>query len=240
MRHDGRTPDQLRPVNLTTGFVDAPLGSVLIDWGRTKVNCTASLTERVPPFLYRSGKGWVTAEYSMLPGSTAPRARRDAAIGKVSGRTQEIQRLIARSLRQAVDLKAMGERQIVVDCDVLQADGGTRTAATTGGWVALEMALRRLIRDGVVPAATSVAQIAAVSVGIVDGRPVADLDYVEDSQCAVDANFVFSRNHGLVEVQGTGEKAAFSRAELNAMLDLAEQAASQLFDLQLQALAGTD
>ncbi len=236
MRVDGRTPGELRPIRITPDFTEAPLASVLIEWGRTKVLCTASLEERLPPWLRNGGQGWVTAEYSMLPGSTAPRNRREGVSGKVSGRTQEIQRLIARALRQAVDLKRLGERQITVDCDVLQADGGTRTASITGGWVALHLALVRLAQRGVIPAETSVAQIAAVSLGVLDGEVIADLEYREDSTCEVDANFVFARGLGMVEVQGTGEKNPFTREALFTMVDMAQEAAERLFSLQADAL----
>lgn len=236
MRSDGRRPGQLRPIAFNTEFTEAPLGSALIDWGRTKVLCTASLEDRLPPWMRNSPRGWLTGEYSLLPGSTNPRNRREAGAGRVSGRTQEIQRLIARSLRQAVDLGHLGQRQFTVDCDVLQADGGTRTAAITGGWVALAIALNRLIEKKIVKAEVLAPQIAAVSVGIRKGEVLVDLDYGEDSTCEVDANFVFARNRGLVEVQATGEKGTFTRDEMIAMLDGAATAAEQLFLLQEEAV----
>ena len=233
-RHDGRGPGDLRSVKLAPDFVDSAAGSVLVDWGGTKVLCTASLDERVPPWMRRSGKGWVTAEYSMLPGSTAPRANRERR--GIGGRSQEIQRLIARSLRQAVAMEFMGEKQIYVDCDVLQADGGTRTASITGGWVALAIAIHRLAEKKVFPDSILKGQIAAVSVGLRTGEVLTDLDYHEDSRCDVDANFVFARDRGLVEVQGTGEKATFTKQELISMLDYSEAAAEELFSLQQEAV----
>ena len=233
-RHDGRGAGDLRSVKFTPDFVDSAAGSVLVDWGGTKLLCTASLDERVPPWMRRSGKGWVTAEYSMLPGSTAPRANRERR--GIGGRSQEIQRLIARSLRQAVAMESMGERQIFVDCDVLQADGGTRTASITGGWVALAIAIHRLAEKKVFPETILKAQIAAVSIGLRMGDVLTDLDYHEDSRCDVDANFVFAHNRGLVEVQGTGEKATFSKQELISMLDYAEAASIELFSLQQEAV----
>jgi ribonuclease PH len=236
MRVDGRTYTELREIEIVPDFTEAPLASVLINWGKTRVLCTASVEERLPPWLRNSNRGWVTAEYSMLPGSTSPRNRREVSSGKVSGRTQEIQRLIARSLRQAVDLKALGQRQITVDCDVLQADGGTRTAAITGGWVALRLALGRLVAEGTIPAETIGRQIAAVSVGVHEGKVLTDLEYREDSTCAVDANFVVAEGGGLVEVQGTGEQSPFSREELVTMLDQALSASQELFALQSDAL----
>ncbi len=237
MRVDGRTEKELREIEIVPDFTEAPLASVLINWGKTRVLCTASEEERVPPWLRNSNRGWVTAEYSMLPGSTAPRNRREGASGKISGRTQEIQRLIARSLRQAVDLKALGQRQITVDCDVIQADGGTRTAAITGGWVALRLALGRLATAGTISETAIGRQIAAVSVGVHEGNVLTDLEYREDSTCEVDANFVVAEGGGLVEVQGTGEQSPFSRQELITMLDHALLASDELFALQLDALA---
>jgi len=236
MRADDRQPGAIRPVSFTTDFTNAPLGSALIDWGSTKVLCTASLEDRLPPWMRHSQSGWLTGEYSLLPGSTNPRNRREAASGRISGRTQEIQRLIARSLRQAVNLDRLGQRQFTVDCDVLQADGGTRTAAITGGWVALAIALGRLIEQKIVKAEVLGPQIAAVSVGIWKGEVLVDLDYREDSSCEVDANFVFARGRGIVEVQATGEKGTFSRDEMTRMLDGAFAAAEQLFTLQEEAV----
>lgn len=236
MRIDGRETTELREIEIIPDFTEAPLASVLINWGKTRVLCTASEEDRLPPWMRNSNRGWVTAEYSMLPGATAPRNRREGVSGKVSGRTQEIQRLIARSLRQAVDLEQLGQRQITIDCDVLQADGGTRTAAITGGWVALRLALGRLAAAGTIPESAIGRQIAAVSVGVHEGLVLTDLEYREDSTCAVDANFVLAEGGGLVEVQGTGEKSPFSRTELVTMLDQALAAADDLFALQLDAV----
>jgi ribonuclease PH len=236
MRVDGRRAMQLRPITIVPDFTQAPLASVLINWGKTRVLCTASLEDRLPPWLRNSDQGWVTAEYAMLPGATAPRNRREGLQGKVSGRTQEIQRLIARSLRQAVDLKQLGQRQITVDCDVLQADGGTRTAAITGGYVALRLALGRLIAEGTLPETVVTQQVAALSIGILEGVVLTDLEYREDSGCDVDANFVLASDGGFIEIQGTGEKSTFSRDQLNEMLDHAQAGAKTLFALQVDAL----
>ncbi|GAA5174579.1 ribonuclease PH [Niveibacterium umoris] len=225
-------------MRITRGFTRHAEGSVLVEFGDTRVLCTASVEESVPPFLRGKGEGWVTAEYGMLPRSTHTRSAREAAKGKQSGRTQEIQRLIGRSLRAVVDLKALGERQITLDCDVLQADGGTRTAAITGACVALHEALDKLVVAGKLPANPMRELVAAISVGIVDGRPVADLDYAEDSSCDTDMNVVMTASGGIVEVQGTAEGAPFSRAELDALLALAERAIAQLVEAQKRALAG--
>ncbi|MBB4013989.1 ribonuclease PH [Niveibacterium umoris] len=237
-RPSGRAADALREVRITRGFTRHAEGSVLVEFGDTRVLCTASVEESVPPFLRGKGEGWVTAEYGMLPRSTHTRSAREAAKGKQSGRTQEIQRLIGRSLRAVVDLKALGERQITLDCDVLQADGGTRTAAITGACVALHEALDKLVVAGKLPANPMRELVAAISVGIVDGRPVADLDYAEDSSCDTDMNVVMTASGGIVEVQGTAEGAPFSRAELDALLALAERAIAQLVEAQKRALAG--
>lgn len=233
-RPSGRAADALRPVTIEPGFARHAEGSALIRFGDTHVLCTASVEERTPPWLRGSGKGWVTAEYGMLPRSTHSRMGREAARGKQSGRTQEIQRLIGRSLRAAVDLTALGERYIVVDCDVLQADGGTRTASITGGYVALCQAIATLglKRDPVF------GQVAAISVGIYNGTPVLDLDYDEDSVAETDMNVVMNEAGGFIEVQGTAEGHAYRREELDAMLDLAGAGIRQLHQIQAQALAG--
>ena len=236
MRPSQRQPDQLRAVRLTRGFTCHAEGSVLVEFGTTRVLCTASVEENVPGFLRGKGQGWVTAEYGMLPRATHTRSAREAAKGKQSGRTQEIQRLIGRSLRAVVDLGALGERQIVVDCDVLQADGGTRTAAITGACVAVHDALIGLVTAGKLARNPMREFVAAVSVGIHQGVPVLDLDYAEDSDCDTDMNVVMTEGGGLIEVQGTAEGAAFSRAELNALIDLAELGGRQLFELQRAAV----
>ncbi len=236
-RPSGRSANALRDVRITRGFTRHAEGSVLVEFGDTRVLCTASVEESVPPFLRGKGEGWVTAEYGMLPRSTHTRSAREAAKGKQSGRTQEIQRLIGRSLRAVVDLKALGERQITLDCDVLQADGGTRTAAITGACVALHEALDKLVAAGKLPANPMRERVAAVSVGIVDGQPVLDLDYAEDSNCDTDMNVVMTASGGIVEVQGTAEGAPFSRAELDALLALAERGIRTLIEAQGAALA---
>ncbi|WP_172201544.1 ribonuclease PH [Niveibacterium sp. COAC-50] len=236
-RPSGRSANALREVRITRGFTRHAEGSVLVEFGDTRVLCTASVEESVPPFLRGKGEGWVTAEYGMLPRSTHTRSAREAAKGKQSGRTQEIQRLIGRSLRAVVDLKALGERQITLDCDVLQADGGTRTAAITGACVALHEALDKLVAAGKLPANPMRERVAAVSVGIVDGQPVLDLDYAEDSNCDTDMNVVMTASGGIVEVQGTAEGAPFSRAELDTLLALAERGIGELVEAQGRALA---
>ncbi len=236
MRPSQRQPDQLRAVRLTRGFTCHAEGSVLVEFGATRVLCTASVEESVPGFLRGKGQGWLTAEYGMLPRATHTRSAREAAKGKQSGRTQEIQRLIGRSLRAVVDLGALGERQIVVDCDVLQADGGTRTAAITGACVAVHDALVGLVTAGKLAHNPMREFVAAVSVGIHQGVAVLDLDYAEDSDCDTDMNVVMTEGGGLIEVQGTAEGAAFSRAELNALIDLAELGGRQLFELQRAAV----
>jgi ribonuclease PH len=238
-RPSGRAPDQLRPVRLTRRFAKHAEGSVLIEFGDTHVLCTASIEETVPPFLRGKGQGWVTAEYGMLPRSTHTRTAREAAKGKQSGRTQEIQRLIGRSLRAVIDLKALGERTITLDCDVLQADGGTRTASITGGFVALAEACEKLVQRRAIPASPIHGQIAAVSVGICNGVPVLDLDYAEDSGAETDMNVVMNNGGAFVEIQGTAEGHAFRRHELDALLNLAATGLGELFALQAQALAAT-
>jgi ribonuclease PH len=238
MRPSGRAPDALRAVSLEPGYAKYAEGSCLVRFGDTHVLCTASVDEKVPPFLRNSGSGWVTAEYGMLPRSTHTRTDREAARGRQSGRTQEIQRLIGRSLRTVTDLKALGERQIKVDCDVLQADGGTRTAAITGSWVALRLALHKLAKTGVLGHIPLTDHVAAVSCGVVNGAPVLDLDYAEDSSAEADANFVFTGAGAIVEVQGTAERVAFSEEVFFKMLGLARQGISQLVLLQKKAIGG--
>ena len=236
MRANGRRPDELRPVRITRGFTKHAEGSVLVEFGDTRVLCTASVEERVPPFLKDSGKGWVTAEYGMLPRATNTRGDREAARGKQSGRTQEIQRLIGRSLRAVVDLSALGQRSIQIDCDVLQADGGTRTAAITGSFVALHDAIGWLKNKKLLAQNPLRDHVAAVSVGMSGGTPLLDLDYVEDSSCGCDMNVVMTGKGQFVEVQGTAEGEAFSRVELDALLGLAQAGISQLVRQQKQAL----
>jgi len=238
MRPSHRAPDQLRPVRITRGFTKHAEGSVLIEFGDTRVLCTASVENTVPGFLRGQGKGWLTAEYGMLPRSTHTRSGREAARGKQSGRTQEIQRLIGRSLRAVVDLEALGERQIIIDCDVLQADGGTRTASITGACVAVMDALNGLVARGELATNPMREMVAAISVGVFEGHPVLDLDYPEDSACDTDMNVVMTASGHFVEVQGTAEGAAFDRQTLNALLDLAADGITRLNDLQRQSLAG--
>jgi ribonuclease PH len=236
-RPSGRATDQLRAVRLTRRYTKHAEGSVLVECGDTKVLCTASVLERVPPHVRGSGAGWLTAEYGMLPRATHTRGDREAARGKQSGRTQEIQRLIGRSLRAAVDLEKLGERTIHVDCDVLQADGGTRTASITGAWVAVHDAIEWLVREDKLPASVMRDQVAAISVGVWNGVPVLDLDYAEDVACDTDMNVVMLGQGGLIEVQGTAEGAPFSRAELNALLDLADKGIRELMAAQKTAIA---
>ena len=236
-RPSGRAPDELRLVRFTRAFTRHAEGSVLVEFGDTRVLCTASIEEGVPAFLRGKGQGWVTAEYGMLPRSTHTRSAREAARGKQSGRTQEIQRLIGRALRAVLDLKALGERTVTVDCDVLQADGGTRTAAITGGYMALVDACEALMRRRVLAASPIHGQIAAVSVGIVAGVPVLDLDYAEDSQAETDMTVVMNNGGAFVELQGTAEGHAFRRHELEALLELAAAGIARLIALQAQALS---
>jgi ribonuclease PH len=232
MRPDGRTPEDLRDVTFERDFTDASAGSVLVTAGKTMVLCTAFIDEDVPRWMRGSGKGWVTAEYSMLPGASPERIRREVTKGSPSGRTQEIQRLIGRSLRGVCDMVVLGERQIVVDCDVLQADGGTRTASITGGYLALHDALSRLVQAGVIGEHPLTEACAAVSVGIVDGVPVLDLPYVEDSRAEVDMNVVMTESGRFLEVQGTAEGMSFSKGELDELLGLAEKGIGELMELQ--------
>jgi ribonuclease PH len=236
MRPSGRATHELRAVRIHRHYTRHAEGSVLVEFGDTRVLCTASVEEKVPPFLRGQGKGWVTAEYGMLPRSTHTRSDREAARGKQSGRTQEIQRLIGRSLRSVVDLAALGERSVQLDCDVIQADGGTRTASITGAFVALHDAMSGLVDRGLLSRVPVSDFIAAVSVGVYEGVPVLDLDYAEDSQCETDMNVVMTGRGHLVEVQGTAEGAPFSRRELDAMLDLAEAGIGQLIAHQRSAL----
>ena len=236
MRPSGRAPDQLRPVKLHRHYTRHAEGSVLCSFGDTRVLCTASINERVPAFLRGKGQGWVTAEYGMLPRATHTRMDREASRGKQGGRTLEIQRLIGRSLRAVTDLEALGERTITLDCDVIQADGGTRTAAITGAWVALADAVQSLLDAGDINRSPLHSQVAAVSVGIYQGAPVLDLDYPEDSEAETDMNVVMKEAGGFVEVQGTAEGHAFRRDELDRMLDLAHQGIEQLMGHQREAL----
>ncbi|GGO33377.1 ribonuclease PH [Gemmobacter aquaticus] len=236
MRPSGRKLDQLRHVEIETGFTKHAEGSCLIRMGDTHVLCTATVEEKAPPFLKNTGLGWVTAEYGMLPRATNSRSRREAAAGKQSGRTQEIQRLIGRSLRAGVDRSALGERQIVIDCDVLQADGGTRCASITGGWVALRLAVNRLLASGAISSDPIIDHVAAVSCGIYAGQPVLDLDYPEDSTAGVDGNFVLLGGGRLIEVQMSAEGTAFSRTEMTSLLDLADHGVAELVAAQKRAL----
>ena len=236
-RPDNRANDALRPVRITRGYTMHAEGSVLIEFGNTKVLCTASVEEKVPPHKRGSGEGWVTAEYGMLPRATHTRSSREAAKGKQSGRTQEIQRLIGRSLRAVFDLKALGERTITIDCDVLQADGGTRTASITGAFVAATDAVASLAKAGLITASPIKGPVAAISVGILNGTPLLDLEYVEDSTCDTDMNVVMTGAGHFVEVQGTAEGVAFTRQEMDALLALAEKGIGELVQLQAQALA---
>jgi len=237
VRSDGRAPDQMRPVILTPNFTKHAEGSVLIDVGDTRVICTASVQEKVPPFLYKTGRGWVTAEYGMLPRATTERTEREAARGKQGGRTMEIQRLIGRSLRAAINPELLGERTVWIDCDVIQADGGTRTASITGSFVALTLALGRLYVDGNLVSWPISSFVAAVSVGVLGGVPTLDLNYEEDSKAGVDMNVVATDKGRFVELQGTGETATFTEEEMNAMLALAKKGIAQLIEKQREALA---
>ena len=237
MRPSGRAADALRDVSFTTGFAHHAEGSCLIRMGGTEVLCTASVEGRVPGFLRGTGQGWITAEYGMLPRATHTRGDREAARGKQSGRTQEIQRLIGRSLRAVVDRGAMGECSITLDCDVLNADGGTRCASITGAWVALSLAFRHLERNRVIAKSPMSGQVAAVSCGLVGGAAVLDLDYAEDSGADADANFVLTEGGGIVEIQGTAEKAPFSEEQFSQLMRLAKQGTARLFEMQRTALA---
>src|SRR5262245_2760040 len=237
MRTDKRAANELRPTTITPNYLLHAEGSVLIEAGQTKVICTASVEDRVPPFLRNSGKGWVTAEYGMLPRATSTRMQREAAAGKVGGRTQEIQRLIGRSLRSVMHLPALGERTVWVDCDVIQADGGTRTASITGAFVALALALDKLRERGAIATVPLIDYVAAISVGIVDGQPLLDLAYEDDSRAQVDMNIVQTGSGQFIEVQGTAEGLPFGRDSLNTLLDLADHGIQQLVDKQ-KAIVG--
>jgi ribonuclease PH len=236
-RASGRAADELRPVVFTRDFTEMADGSVLVEFGRTRVLCTASVEERIPPWLKGSGRGWVTAEYSMLPGSSPERVDREAARGKQSGRTQEIQRLIGRSLRAVTDLRLMPDVQITVDCDVLQADGGTRTASICGGWIALHDACSRLVTAGTLSKHPVLQPCAAISVGVIDGTPMLDLEYSEDVRAEVDMNVVMTSTGRFIEVQGTAEGLPFSRSELDDLLGLAEHGIAEILDHQAEVLA---
>jgi len=236
IRSGARAANQLRPVRITRGYTMHAEGSVLIEFGNTRVLCTASVEERVPPHKRGSGEGWVTAEYGMLPRATHTRSDREAARGKQSGRTQEIQRLIGRSLRAVFDLAKLGERTITLDCDVLQADGGTRTAAITGAFVAAQDAVNRLLAAGTLSASPITGHVAAVSVGIVEGTPLLDLEYIEDSACDTDMNVVMTGAGHFIEVQGTAEGVAFSRDEMDTLLELADQGIAELVRMQTESL----
>ena len=237
MRPSHRLPNQLRPVRFTRGFTHHAEGSVLVEFGHTRVLCTASVEEKVPSFLKGQSQGWATAEYGMLPRATHTRSKREAVSGKQSGRTQEIQRLIGRSLRAMIDLTLLGERTLQVDCDVLQADGGTRTASITGATLAVSDAISHLMVQGLLAQSPILQPMAAISVGMYKGVPVLDLDYDEDSACDTDMNVVMTGDGRFVEIQGTAEGTPFQRAEMDALLDLAAQGCGQLFDLQRAALA---
>jgi ribonuclease PH len=235
-RYNNRAPAEMRPVRIIRRYTRYAEGSVLIECGETKVICTASIIDRVPPFLKGTGQGWLTAEYGMLPRSTSERMQREAAKGRQSGRTMEIQRLIGRALRSVLDLEKLGERTIHIDCDVIQADGGTRTASITGAFVALCDAVEYLRTQQAISNNLIREHVAAISVGMLNGQPLLDLDYVEDSSCDTDMNVVMTGDLGLVEIQGTAERAVFSRQELNVMLDMAQQGLQELFGLQKKAL----
>ena len=238
MRRDGRGADELRPIRIEPGFMRSATGSALIEAGGTRVICTASVDESVPRWMKGQGKGWVTAEYGMLPASTGDRKQRDVSKGRPDGRTVEIQRLIGRSLRGVIDFKALGERTVWIDCDVLEADGGTRCASITGGYVALELALARLVAEGKLDALPLTGSIAAVSCGVVDGEPLLDLDYPEDSTAEVDMNVVMTGDGGLIEVQATGERTPLSRTSLDALLALAATGIEELRAAQRAAVDG--
>ena len=231
-REDGRAENQLRKIKITRDFNLYAEGSVLIEFGNTKVICTASVSEKVPPFLKGQGKGWITAEYSMIPRATGERNQRESAKGKLSGRTMEIQRLIGRALRTAIDLDKLGERTVTIDCDVIQADGGTRTTSISGGYIALALAMKKLVNEGILAENPIISNVAAISVGIVGGTPMLDLKYSEDSAAEVDMNVVMNGEGRFVEVQGTGEEATYTRAELNQLLDLAEAGINEIIELQ--------
>lgn len=236
MRNDGRQPDQMRPIRITPGFISQAEGSVLIEIGKTRVICTATVEETVPNFLKGSGKGWITSEYAMIPRATNTRTPRESSIGKKSGRTQEIQRLIGRALRASIELEKLGERQIWIDCDVIEADGGTRTASITGAFIAMSLAIDTLLKSRKLAKSPVRSYVAAVSVGVIDGVPMLDLNYPEDSNADVDFNIVMTDKDEFVEIQGTAEKNPFSVAALNELLDLGKSGVRQLIELQRQVL----
>lgn len=236
LREDGRKVDSLREIKITKDFNLYAEGSVLIEFGNTKVICTASVSEKVPPFMREQGKGWLTAEYSMIPRATGERNQRESAKGKLSGRTMEIQRLIGRALRTAVDLDKLGERTITIDCDVIQADGGTRTTSISGGFIALALAVKKLMKDRVLSINPIISNVAAISVGIVRGTPMLDLMYTEDSAAEVDMNVVMNGKGEFVEVQGTGEEATYTRKELNELIDLAEVGIKEIIRIQNEVI----
>ncbi len=238
MRNHDRAWDALRQIKVTKDFIGTAEGSVLIECGNTRVVCTATVEEKLPGWLKGKGKGWVTAEYSMLPRATQSRNQREVNKGKPSGRTQEIQRLIGRSLRSVVDLEALGERSIWIDCDVIEADGGTRTASITGGFIALALALKKLVEEGVLPESPINSYVAAVSVGVVDGEARLDLEYEEDSVAEVDMNVIMSDQGEYIEIQGTGEEKPFSKESLNTLLGLAEKGIMELIEIQKQVIEG--
>lgn len=237
MRPSGRKLNEMRPISIETGVLRHAEGSCLIRCGGTEVLCSATIEEKCPPFLKGSGQGWVTAEYGMLPRATNSRNRREAAAGKQTGRTQEIQRLIGRALRAGVDRRALGERQIIIDCDVIQADGGTRCASITGGWVALRLAVNKLLKAGLITSDPLIDHVAAVSCGIYAGQSILDLDYAEDSEAGTDGNFILTGSNQLIEVQMSAEGATFSRDQMNQLLDLAEAGVAELVTAQKAAIA---
>lgn len=232
LREDARNTNELRQIKVTKDFNIYAEGSVLMEFGNTKVICTASVSEKVPPFLKNQGKGWLTAEYSMLPRATGERNTREAAKGKLSGRTMEIQRLIGRALRAAIDLDKLGERTITIDCDVIQADGGTRTTSISGGFIALALAMKKLLKEGIIKENPIISNVAAISVGIVNNTLMLDLKYSEDSIAEVDMNIIMNGKGEFVEVQGTGEEATYTRAQLNQLIDLAEEGIKDIIEIQ--------
>lgn len=236
LREDGRNVNEHRTITVTKDFNIYAEGSVLIECGNTKVICTASVSDKVPPFLKNQGKGWLTAEYSMLPRATGERNQRESAKGKLTGRTMEIQRLIGRALRAAIDLDKLGERTVTIDCDVIQADGGTRTTSISGGFIALALAMKKLVADGVLKQNPIVSNVAAISVGIVNNTPMLDLKYTEDSLAEVDMNVIMNGKGEFVEVQGTGEEATYTRAQLNELIDLAEEGIKHIIEIQNQVI----
>jgi ribonuclease PH len=238
MRSDGRKENELRPIIITPNFTSRADGSVLISWGNTKILCTASIEEKVPQWLLGQGKGWITSEYSLLPGSTSPRSQREVSKGRASGRTMEIQRIVGRALRAAVDLSRLGERTIWIDCDVLEADGGTRIASVTGSYVALVLAIKKLQKAKKIESDPVICQIAGVSAGIIGSKPMVDLNYIEDSNAEVDMNFIMNDRDEFIEVQGTGEKGTFTSQQLIELMNLALTVSENIFRIQKQAIEG--